>query len=125
MGGDRPTRSGTGNAPVESPQAVARYTRRRKRTSNARYPVAKGRFPFWRTGPSRSRQEGFRNGEYVKRDRWFESISLQRRVMQTGSSRLIIAADLDGRIERKLKVLCPPQRRRPASQPCRPSQTGI
>ena len=29
MGGDRPTRGGAGNAPAESPQAVARHTRRR------------------------------------------------------------------------------------------------
>ena len=29
MGGDRPTRGGGGNAPAESPQEVARYTRRR------------------------------------------------------------------------------------------------
>jgi hypothetical protein len=31
-----------GNAPAESPQAVARYTRRRKQASNAWYPVANG-----------------------------------------------------------------------------------
>ena len=45
MGGDRPTRGGAGNAPAESPQAVARYTRRRnglqlQRTRGARHETA-------------------------------------------------------------------------------------
>src|ERR1700730_3290020 len=46
MGGDRPTRGGASNAPAESPQAVAWYTRRRKPASNALYPVAKEGFRF-------------------------------------------------------------------------------
>ena len=36
----------------------------------------------WRTGPSRGRQEGVRNGGYVKRDRGFESGFLQRRICE-------------------------------------------
>lgn len=46
--GERERRAGgvrsrhPGNAPAESPQAVARYTRRRKQASNAWYPVANG-----------------------------------------------------------------------------------
>ena len=46
MGGDRPTRGGASNAPAESPQAVAWYTRRRKRASNALSQVANEGFRF-------------------------------------------------------------------------------
>src|ERR1700730_17309811 len=60
--------------------AVARYTRRRKQASNARYPVANGGFPFGEPDRPGAETEGVRNGEYVKRDRGFESISLQRGV---------------------------------------------
>jgi hypothetical protein len=46
MGGDRPTRGGVGNAPAESPQAVAGTLGGGSGPSNARYRARKGAFRF-------------------------------------------------------------------------------
>src|ERR1700680_1828527 len=66
---------------------MARYTRRRKQASNAWYTVADGRFPFGERDRHGADKKGVRNGEYVKRDRGFESGFLQQPVCLSGEPR--------------------------------------
>src|SRR5690349_3200650 len=82
------TRGDIGNAPAESPPGgcpVHSAAESGLRTLGIR--SRKGDFRFGERDRHGADKRGARNGEYVKRDRWFESVSLQRRVMQTiGSS---------------------------------------
>src|SRR5689334_3564650 len=87
MGGDRPP-AATSVTPAESPPGgcpVHSAAESGLRTLGIR--SRKGDFRFGELDRHGADKRGARNGEYVKRDRWFESVSLQQRVMQTiGSS---------------------------------------
>jgi len=75
------TRGDIGNAPAESPPGgcpVHSAAESGLRTLGIR--SRKGDFRFGERDRRGADKRGARNGEYVKRDRWFESVSLQRRV---------------------------------------------